>query len=128
MSISEIKDSKPWWIPKMIWNMVINSVCDTAKGYLKISEVSDFAGNAMMEGLAKAIDGKNAEAVETVCTTIENSASVLGKASAAAKDGVITDDEKKKVSRAISATISALVSQSFIDTEIEEIRNELLFD
>lgn len=127
MNISDIKNKKPWFVPKWFWNQAVNTACDAAKATLKIEKVGEFTGNAAMDGLAKAIDGKDPNTIEMVCTTVENGSTVFVRASAAAKDGVITVEEKKEVGSAINGLISALVPQSAIDDKIDEVRNALLF-
>jgi len=127
MDLTKLKDKKPWIVPKWLWNQIVNMACDAAKENLKIEKVGEFAGDAAMDGLSKAIDGKDAATIEKVCTTVENGGQVFVKAASAAKDGVITADEKKEVGGALSTTITTLVPQERIDEKIEEIRSALLF-
>jgi len=128
MDIKKLKDSKPWFVPKWLWNQIVNMACDAAKENLKVEKVAEFAGDAAMDGLAKAIDGKDTKTIEMVCTTVANGGQVFVKAAEAAKDGKITDEEKSEVGSALTTTITTLVPQDRIDEKIEEIRSALLFD
>jgi len=127
MDITKLRDSKPWFVPKWLWNQIVNTACDAAKENLKVEKVATFAGDAAMDGLQKAIDGKDAAAVEKVCTTVANGGQVFVKAAEAAKDGKITNEEKSEVGSALTTTIVTLVPQDRIDEKIEEIRSALLF-
>lgn len=127
MDIKKLRDGKPWFVPKWLWNQIVDLACDAAKENLKVDKVATFAGDAAMDGLAKAIDGKDAKAVETVCTAVASGGQVFVKAAEAAKDGKITDEEKSDVGSALTTTIVNLVPQERIDEKIEEIRSALLF-
>ena len=127
MDIKKLRDSKPWFVPKWLWNQIVNTACDAAKENLKVNKVAEFAGDAAMDGLAKAINGKDPATVEMVCTTVANGGQVFVKAAEAAKDGTITPEEKVDVGNALMSTITTLVPQERIDEKIEEIRSALLF-
>ena len=127
MDIKKLKDSKPWFVPKWLWNQIVNTACDAAKENLKVDKVAAIAGDAVMDGLAKAIDGKDAKTIEVVCTTVANGGQVFVRAANAAKDGVITPEERAEVGSVLAATIVTLVPQERVDEKIEEIRSELLF-
>lgn len=126
MNIEEIKDKKPWWLPKSIWNMAVNSIANTVKSNLRIDVVAKFTADAAMDGLSKAVDGKDDKTVELVCTTIAHGGEVFVKAATAARDKVITADERKDVGTAIGDTINALVPQSAIDAKVDELRAALI--
>jgi len=128
MDLSKIKAKKPFLCPKWLWNTLVNRACDAAKENLKVEKIATFAGDSAMDGLAKAIDGKDPKTVEMVATTIANGGQVFVKAAEAAKDGTITAEEKAEVGGALATTITTLVPQEKIDEKIEEVRSALLFD
>lgn len=128
MDIKKLKDGKSWFVPNWLWNQFVNMACDAAKDNLKVDKVATIAGDAAMNGLAKAVDGKDPNTIEMVCTTVANGGQVFVKAAEAAKDGAITPEERAEVGCALSATVKVLVPQERIDEKIEEIRSALLFD
>jgi len=128
MDITKLKDKKPWFVPKWLWNRLVNEACDAAKENLKIEKVACFAGDAAMDGLQKAIDGKDPTTVATIASTVSNGGQIFVKAGNAILDGKVTDEEKSEVGSAISRTVTELVPQEAIDARIEEIRSKLLFD
>lgn len=127
MDLSKIKAKKPFLCPKWLWNTLVNRACDAAKENLKVEKLATFAGDSAMDGLAKAIDGKDPNTIEMVATTVANGGQVFVKAGEAVKDGKITDEEKSDVGSALTTTVTTLVPQERVDDAIEQIRSALLF-
>ena len=128
MSMSSVKDRKPWYVPTFLWNLVVDVACDEARKRIKVADVASVVSKAALSGLCRAIDGKDDKVVDVICRTIEHGGVVFSKAAAAARDKVVTEDEKAEVGNAILETVNALVPQDAVDAKIEEIRNGLRFD
>lgn len=127
MDLSSFKEKKPWFVPKWLWNMVINNVCDVAKSTLKVDVISVYTAEKVMEGLEAKIKDKDDKSVDLVCTALEKGSQFFVEAAAACKDKVVTDEEKVSVGAALGDTIKAFVSQEAIDSRIEEVREALVY-
>lgn len=127
MDIGKLKERKPWFVPEWLWNRLVNAACDATLENARIATVASFVGDAAMDGLQKAIEGKDADAVALVCTMVANGGQVFVRAAEAAKDGVITDAEKADVGGALKTAITVLVPQETVNAKIEEVRSALLF-
>lgn len=127
MDIKTLKDRKPWFVPKWLWNQAVNALCDTAKSNLTIQKVTDVAGDALCAGVERLVEGRDDKTIDMVCSTVEHSGHVFTMAAAAARDKVITAAEREQVGQALSDVVTALVPQSVIDDEIEKVRAALLF-
>lgn len=122
-----IKDRKPFWLPKFVWNKAVNTACDAFREYVSVAKVSELVANGVVKGVAKALDGKSDDAVGTVCAVAEKGCAAFSKIAAAAKDKQITAEEQADIASSVGEVITSFVSQEELDDRIAEARSALLF-
>lgn len=123
----KIKDRKPFWLPKFVWNKAVNTACDAFREYVSVSKASEIVATGVVKGVAKALDGKSDDAVETVCSVAEKGCAAFSKISAAAKDKQITAEEQADIASSVGEVIASFVSQEELDDKVAEVRSALLF-
>ena len=122
----KIKAKKPFWIPKFVWNKAVNLACDASLEYANVDKVGEVIANGVVQGVAKAVNGKNDETVATVCTIAEKGSNAFSKISAAAKDKTITAEEQAEIASSIGEVVASFVEQDEVNAKIEEARCALL--
>lgn len=120
-----IKAKKPWWLPKVVWNMVVGACCDAAKGYCDIGKASDFAADRAMTAMNDASSGADPAKRDRVCGLLATSCTTVTLASDALRDGVLTEQEKVAVGGSVKDLVQTLVTQDEINAKIDEIRKGL---
>ena len=110
---------KPWFLPKSVWNGIIDRIAETAEAKLAPQSVAVMASDAEALLLEKACNGRDAEAIEKVGRICEEISSHVNAVSRAVRDGVITEAEKRDLADNIQFIVAGYVKPEDVTGRIE---------